>query len=120
MVAGGLYAEMSWAVYCLATVEMPEQTYIGATVDLDRRLAQHNKERSGGAKATSVRCGGWYRVCHVRGFADNHGALSFEWHWKRFSKKLSGGPLERRRKGLDSCMEWWAREKVGTLEVIYE
>ena len=110
---------MPWAVYCLATVEAPEQTYIGATVDLDRRLAQHNGQLGGGAKATHVRKGGWYRVCHVRGFADNHGALSFEWHWKRFSKG-HGGPLERRRKGLDACMEWWSRLKGVPLEVLYE
>ena len=110
---------MQWAVYCLATVEAPELTYIGATVDLDRRLAQHNGQLGGGAKATHVRAGGWYRVCHVRGFADNHGALSFEWHWKRFSRKATGGPLERRRKGLDACMEWWAVRKAEELEIVY-
>jgi predicted GIY-YIG superfamily endonuclease len=92
-------------VYCLATLNDPVRTYIGATVDLDRRLAQHNGVLVGGAHATSGRGGEWYRVCHVRGFVDWREALSFEWHWKRFSKG-HGDPLTRRRRGLDACLEW--------------
>jgi len=108
---------MSWVVYCLATAEPPYQTYIGATVDRDRRLQQHNREKKGGAKATGVRGGEWYRVCYVQGFADNHEALSFEWHWKWFSKKFSADPLTRRQKGLDACLEWSPNKG---LEVIFE
>ena len=95
-----------WFVYCLATMSEPVYTYVGATVDLDRRLLQHNKILKGGAKATGRREGDWYRVCHVRGFVDNHEALSFEWHWKWFAKKINADPLTRRQKGLDACLEW--------------
>lgn len=114
--------ESKWYVYCLATVEAPVNTYIGATVDVDRRLAQHNREQSGGAKATGVRGGEWYRVCYVQGFLDNHQALSFEWHWKWYSKKYGGKakPLERRQKGLDACMAWYQEKYGTTLEIIYE
>jgi structure-specific endonuclease subunit SLX1 len=117
---------MSWVVYCLATTAEPINTYIGATVNPDKRLAQHNRELSGGAKATGVRGGGvrggeWYRVCYVSGFLDNHQALSFEWHWKWFSKKQNGDPLTRRRKGLDKCLEWFkGKFSDVSLEIFYE
>ena len=112
---------MSWSVYCLATAQDPVCTYIGATIDIDRRLRQHNKELVGGAKATSRRPGEWYRVCYVTGFQDSHQALSFEWHWKHFSKKFAADPLTRRQKGLDACMEWCKRVFAGvSLEVVYD
>ena len=107
-----------WVVYCLATTSEPIHTYIGATIDRDRRLEQHNGILKGGAKCTSKRPGQWYRVCFVQGFADNHQALSFEWHWKHFSK-LKSDPLTRRQKGLDRCMEW-AAGKGMVLEVVYD
>jgi structure-specific endonuclease subunit SLX1 len=110
---------MVWYVYCLATLDEPIQTYIGATVDPDRRLDQHNKGRqAGGAKATSRRPDGWYRVCYVKGFVDNHQALSFEWHWKHFSRKLSGSPLDRRDIGLQKTLEWAKSKGFPELEVI--
>ena len=112
-------------VYCLATVEQPILTYIGATLDADRRL----RLLSGGAKATSRRPNDWYRVCHVRGFPTWNSALSFEWHWKHFSRKLAGTPLDRRQKGLDRCMQWAfetglcgasGMPGISVLEVVYE
>ena len=107
-------------VYCLATVNQPTLTYIGATIDADRRLMQHNGLMSGGAKATSMRPNDWYRVCHVRGFSTWNSALSFEWHWKHFSRRLKGAPLERRQAGLDKCMAWAAKTGLVGLEVVYE
>jgi predicted GIY-YIG superfamily endonuclease len=111
-----------WYVYCLGTVNRPIQTYIGATVDVDRRLKQHNSgPQKGGARRTGMRPEEWYRICYVKGFSDNHSALSFEWHWKHFSRKIATKmePLERRQKALDMCLEW-AKEKGDTLTVIYE
>ena len=94
-----------WFVYLLATVEQPSKTYVGATVDIHRRLRQHNGELSGGARATSTVPGGWYRVCYIQGFLDERSALQFEWHWKNRSKRQSGDPLSRRRKALDYLLE---------------
>ena len=76
---------MSWNVYLL--LSNTGLTYVGATVDLDHRLRQHNGEIKGGAKATSVCPGGWIRVAHVEGFADAAAALQFEWSWKRCCKR---------------------------------
>lgn len=80
-------------------------TYVGATVDLDHRLRQHNKEIKGGAHATSAKVGKgetWRRVCHVAGFPDWSAALQFEWRWKQISRKLPArmNPLERRKQAL--------------------
>ena len=96
---------MSWVVYCL--VNSDGATYIGATVDRDRRLRQHNGILKGGAKATSRTPGDWRRHCFVQGFPDNHAALSFEWRWKRLSpKKEYKGlePLERRLEALQELL----------------
>jgi structure-specific endonuclease subunit SLX1 len=78
---------------------------VGATVDLDHRLRQHNKEIKGGARATSAqveRGETWERVCHVAGFPTWNAALQFEWRWKQITRKLPARmePLERRIQAL--------------------
>jgi len=87
-------------------------TYVGATVDLNRRLRQHNGEIKGGAHATTskVKKGKtWNRVCHVSGFPDWTATLQFEWRWKQITRKLDKKlfPLERRMKALHQllCLE---------------
>ena len=84
-------------------------TYVGATVDLDRRLRQHNKEIKGGAHATSskvVKGEVWERACHVSGFPDWQAALQFEWRWKHLSRKYPNKmyPLERRMRALKDLL----------------
>jgi len=106
-------------VYCLSTVDEPFQTYIGATMNLDKRLKQHNGILKGGARATSKRPGQWYRVCYVEGFSHWKHALSFEWHWKHYSRKINASPLERRKQGLDKTIDW-ALAKGWDLDIIYE
>jgi structure-specific endonuclease subunit SLX1 len=85
-------------------------TYVGATVDLDRRLRQHNKEIKGGAHATGSKVAKgeiWKRVCHVSGFPDWQAALQFEWRWKQLSRKLPSHmfPLQRRMEALKQLLE---------------
>lgn len=80
-------------------------TYVGATVDVDRRLRQHNKEIKGGAHATGIRVNQgetWTRVCYVKGFPDWQAALQFEWRFKQLGRKMPPrmNPLERRLKSL--------------------
>jgi structure-specific endonuclease subunit SLX1 len=86
-------------VYLLISTN--NSTYIGATVDLEHRLRQHNCEIKGGAFATSakVKAGEiWKRACYISGFPSWSAALQFEWRWKQLSRKLSPHlfPLERR------------------------
>ena len=84
-------------------------TYVGATIDLDRRLRQHNKEIKGGAHATSIKVvqgETWVRAAHVSGFPDWQAALQFEWRWKQLSRKLpiKMNPLTRRMTALKNLL----------------
>ena len=88
-------------VYLLLATPLRDATYVGATVDLDRRLRQHNKEIKGGAHATGAKVAKgdtWIRAAHVAGFPDWQAALQFEWRWKQMTRKMSPQlkPLERR------------------------
>jgi len=44
-------AEGRWVVYVLQST-VRNRTYVGITIDLERRLAQHNGEQPGGASST--------------------------------------------------------------------
>ena len=84
-------------------------TYVGATVDLDRRLRQHNKEIKGGVYATGAKVENgryWIRVAHVEGFTDWQASLQFEWRWKQLSRKYPATmfPLERRMAALKDLL----------------
>lgn len=93
-------------VYCLVCTD--GSTYIGATVNLEHRLRQHNKELVGGAMATSrkvVAGNSWECFCYVAGFPNWQACLQFEWRWKQLSRKLSlTNPLERRKAALQTLL----------------
>ena len=75
-----------------------KKTYVGATIDPDRRLRQHNGELVGGAHATKGRA--WTRKFLVGGF-DEVAALRFEWRWKYLTRQAPGDSfLERRMHAL--------------------
>jgi structure-specific endonuclease subunit SLX1 len=90
-------------VYLLESTR--KTTYVGATIDPDRRLRQHNKIIKGGAKYTGrlVESGGsWTRVCYVTGFPTWKCALQFEWKWKYLTRKQpKGNSLQRRLEALN-------------------
>jgi len=95
--------------YVYLLLSSDNATYVGATVDLERRLRQHNKEIKGGAHATGSKVEkgeNWIRACHVSGFPDWPSALQFEWRWKQLSRKLPQKmyPLERRMTALKQLL----------------
>jgi predicted GIY-YIG superfamily endonuclease len=111
---------MAFYVYLLVCTD--QSTYIGATIDLDHRLRQHNKEIKGGARQTGAKVESgktWSRSCYVSGFPDWTAALQFEWRWKQISRKHKNGgtPLERRMKALETLL---SLEKSTTLAVPFE
>ena len=118
--------------FCYLLVSNDGSTYVGATVDPDRRLRQHNGLIKGGARATARKPGTWRRMCFVRGFPDNHAALQFEWRWKSLSrKKVYSGmePVQRRLEALRELLELdrptskavpYAEYPEGLPEVLYQ
>jgi structure-specific endonuclease subunit SLX1 len=94
-------------VYLLESSD--KATYVGATIDVNRRLRQHNKEIKGGAHATGKRVEKgetWERICYVKNFPDWVAALQFEWRWKNLTRKLPStmNPLERRKLALQELL----------------
>ena len=98
---------MPFFVYLLLSSD--NSTYVGATVDLERRLRQHNKEIKGGAHATSAKVlkgETWIRAAHIEGFPDWNSALQFEWRWKHITRQISISvhPLHRRMIALKKLL----------------
>jgi structure-specific endonuclease subunit SLX1 len=84
-------------------------TYVGATVDPDRRLRQHNHEIAGGAHATGAKVAvgeTWSRVCYISGFPTWSAALQFEWRFKQISRKFPQKmvPYKRRMMALKKLL----------------
>jgi structure-specific endonuclease subunit SLX1 len=108
-------------VYLLMT---KNTTYVGATVDVNRRLRQHNREITGGAKATKrmVDKGHkWTRVCYVSGFPTWQAALQFEWKWKYIARKLPKYPkLSSLQKKLEALNILLASDKSTSTSIPFE
>ena len=72
-----------YAVYCLEchNPRWPRHSYIGFTVNPERRLRQHNGEISSGAHETSKKRP-WKMIFCLHGFPSKTVALQFEWAWQ--------------------------------------
>ena len=93
---------MAFTSYCLIR-EDSAATYVGATVDMDHRLRQHNGIIKGGAVATTsalAKGHNWTILCNVSGFPTWQATLQFEWMWKYISRKKKGTPAFRRVSAL--------------------
>ena len=94
---------MSYICYCLEKRGGSGRgplTYVGCTNNFERRLRQHNCEIKGGARCTTTasKLGSiWHPIAFAIGFRDNKEALSFEWHWKFQSRKITSGTASEKR-----------------------
>ena len=75
------------------------KTYVGSTVNLNRRIRQHNGEIKGGAKYT--RGGSWQYYCVIFNL-NNHKntCLSEEWHIKWMTNKVKKAKSTKERRKL--------------------
>lgn len=98
---------MSFYCYLLMT-SSGQATYVGATIDPDRRLEQHNGKRSGGARATGIQVARgeeWRRICVISGIPEWRSALQIEWRWKHLSRQdKSRSALHRRLRALHTLL----------------
>ena len=96
--------------YCYMLYTDERQTYIGATTDPDRRLRQHNKEISGGARATGIKVSQgltWKRACYISNIPEWRSALQIEWRWKQLGRtqfKNIRNPIHRRLYSLKKLL----------------
>jgi len=80
--------------------------YIGATVDLGRRIEQHNTSRVGGAHRTARRGPGWRCTWYVDGFSSFQQSLQFEYALKRETRAFGYTPAARSR-AVRSLIDRW-------------
>ena len=113
---------MPYYCYLLCTTT-GSHTYIGATIDPDRRLDQHNGKKAGGARATGIQVARgctWRRVCVIEGIPEWRSALQLEWRWKQLSRqerKSVKNPLSRRLLALHRLL---ALEKPTLTAIPYD
>ena len=102
--------------YCIKAQDCT-RTYIGATNDFNRRIRQHNREISGGAKSTAGHK--WEPIIQVVGFTERKQLLRFEWYWKHVIKTTEKG-IYRRINMLESLLEkeeWKSVKILTTIEI---
>ena len=82
-----------WSLYIIRTLNR-RRSYVGVTVNLKRRLRQHNGQIKGGAKATRGR-GPWSIIATITGLPSKRVAMQLEWalhNVRRLSRSIPRPP----------------------------
>lgn len=95
---------MQTVCYCLLR-EDGKRTYVGYTVNLKRRVRQHNGELVGGARRTHGSFE-WTPKYVAHGFRTKNEAMSYEWHWKHQSgTRIKSRPTWKGKNWVDRRRE---------------
>lgn len=81
---------MTWSIYLLWN-PLTNRTYIGSTTDPARRLRQHNREITGGARSTHTGAPNWTMLMFLSGFPDRSSAC----RWEKLAKSRARGRQAR-------------------------
>ena len=109
--------------YCYLLYTNKKHTYVGATIDIDHRLRQHNGELVGGAKYTKIQIQkglSWNRICYLTNIPEWRSALQIEWKWKQLGRteyKNIRDPIHRR---LHSLKKLLSLEKPTLTSIPYD
>lgn len=108
----------NYMVYVLINTSH-RKTYVGITNKPERRIRQHNGELVGGAKYTTAnKTDGEWKFYGFIKFLDKSTALSLEKKIKIRSKKISGTPIERREKAIESLLNDY--NNINNTNLIFE
>ncbi len=98
-------------VYILKEIN-GNRTYVGYTVNLERRIRQHNGEIKGGAKYTRGKK--WEYFAYISNFPDKIIALQCEWKLKHSNKIPS---IKGRIEGIKSILSMEKYNSIPNLEL---
>ena len=102
--------------YYVYWIQSGNRAYIGASVDLKKRLRQHNSEIVGGSCRTCGR-GPWRYVVAIEGFRTWHEALCFEWRFQYDTKKCRS--VESRKNAHIFFRKLTVTSSLGCRQVIW-
>jgi putative endonuclease len=84
-----------WFCYLLKGIDT-NKTYIGATLDVLRRVAEHNGTKKG---AKYTRGHKWHVICYISGFETKNQCLSFEKNFQRMYRQRRKNKYAKYYKG---------------------
>lgn len=89
------------------------KTYFGYTIDVNRRLRQHNGEIVGGAKKT-INFRPWKLVMYIEDFPDEINALQYEWKVNHCKRGQYPRNLHEKLNRIWSimCLDFWTSNSI--------